>query len=39
MFIDCTECGTHVIANATDRTLHLLDLSEPVLCDACAAQD
>lgn len=35
MFIDCTECGTHVFANITDKTIAYLGLTEAVYCDAC----
>lgn len=36
MFIDCTECGCHVWANATDRTFACMNLTEAVYCDACS---
>lgn len=37
MFIDCSECGAHVMANVTDYSMELLfDMSEPVYCDKCS---
>ena len=36
MFIDCTECGKHVFAHVSDKTLAYMDLTEAVLCDECA---
>ena len=36
MFIDCTECGKHVFAHVSDKTLACMDLTEAVLCDECA---
>lgn len=38
MFIDCTECGKHVFAHVSDKTLACLDLTEAVLCDECASE-
>lgn len=35
MFIDCTECGKHVFAHVSDKTLAGMDLTEAVLCDEC----
>lgn len=35
MFIDCTECGKHVFAHVSDKTLACLDLTEAVYCDEC----
>lgn len=35
MFIDCTECGAHVFANVTDKSIKYLGLTEAVYCDAC----
>lgn len=33
MFIDCTECGITVWANATDKSIKYLGLNEAVYCD------
>jgi len=35
MFIDCTECGKHVFAHVSDKTLAYMDLTEAVYCDEC----
>lgn len=35
MFIDCTECGKHVFAHVSDKTLACMDLTEAVYCDEC----
>lgn len=35
MFIDCTECGAHVFAGATDKSIAYLGLTEAVYCDNC----
>lgn len=38
MFIDCTECGKHVFAHVSDKTLACMDLTSAVLCDECASE-
>lgn len=38
MFTDCTECGKHVFAHVSDKTLACMDLSEAVYCDECASE-
>lgn len=35
MFIDCTECGAHVYAHATEKTIAYLGLNEAVYCEDC----
>lgn len=35
MFIDCTECGKHILANVSDKTLACLDLTSAMYCDEC----
>lgn len=35
MFLDCTECGKHVFAHVSDKTLACMDLTEAVYCDEC----
>ena len=38
MFIDCTECSTHVFSHVSDRFLATFDLSQAVFCDNCLAE-
>lgn len=38
MFIDCTECGKHVYANVSDKTLACMDQTSAVYCDECASE-
>lgn len=37
MFIDCSECGAHVLTNVSDYSMkRMCDMNEPVYCDGCS---